>query len=167
MDLQRPQRRRGVGGEERVAGAGGEDHHAALLEVAHGAAADVGLGDLLDVDRREHPGVLAGLLQRVLQGQRVEHRRQHAHVVAGRPVHPLGRGGEAAVDVAGADDDRDLDPAGTDRRDLLGDALHLSRIGAVAKVAHQRLARELEQDAFELGVVGHLGPRAYSSPTRK
>src|SRR5690606_38316384 len=33
----------GVGGEERVAGAGGEDHHPTLLHVAHGAAADIGL----------------------------------------------------------------------------------------------------------------------------
>ena len=40
--------RRGVGGEERVARAGGEDHDAALLEVADRAAADVRLGDLGD-----------------------------------------------------------------------------------------------------------------------
>ena len=46
VDLERPQRRRGVGGEERVAGARGEDHDPALLEVAHRAAPDVGLGDL-------------------------------------------------------------------------------------------------------------------------
>ncbi len=80
---------------------------------------------------------------------------------------PSAAADEAAVDVAGADDDRHLDPAGADRRDLLGDPLHLVGVGAVGEIAHQRLAGELEQDAFELGVVGHLGPRAYSSPTRK
>src|SRR5580765_468184 len=49
------QRRRGVGGEERVAGAGGEDHHLALLQVADRLAADVGLAHLLDVERALHP----------------------------------------------------------------------------------------------------------------
>ena len=91
VDLERPQRRRGVGGEERVAGAGGEDHHPALLQVAHRAAADVGLGDLGDRDRRHHPGVGAAPLERVLERERVEHRRQHAHVVGGRPVHARAR----------------------------------------------------------------------------
>ena len=45
-DLERAQRGGGVGREERVAGAGGEDHDAALLEVADRAAADVRLRDL-------------------------------------------------------------------------------------------------------------------------
>ena len=46
VDLRGAQRGGGVGGEERVAGAGREDHHPPLLEVAHRAPADVGLGDL-------------------------------------------------------------------------------------------------------------------------
>src|SRR5688500_18457437 len=48
------QRGRGVGGGERVARAGGEDHHLALLQVADRLAADVGLDHLLDVERRLH-----------------------------------------------------------------------------------------------------------------
>ena len=59
VDLERPQRRRGVGREERVARARGEDHDPALLEVAHGAAPDVGLGDLGDRDRGLHARVTA------------------------------------------------------------------------------------------------------------
>ena len=66
-DLARAQCGGGVGGEERVAGAGGEDHDAPLLQVAHRAAADVGLGDLLDRDRRLHARVHALLLAGVLQ----------------------------------------------------------------------------------------------------
>ena len=50
-DLERAQRGRRVGREERVAGAGREDHDAALLEVADRAAADVRLGDLRDGER--------------------------------------------------------------------------------------------------------------------
>ena len=50
------QRGGGVGGEERVSRAGGEDHHPPLLHVAHGAAADIGLGDRGDRQRRLHAG---------------------------------------------------------------------------------------------------------------
>ena len=55
-------------------------------------------------------------LERVLERERVQDRREHAGVVRGRAVHPLGRGGHAAVDVAAADDDRELEPLATGRR---------------------------------------------------
>jgi uridylate kinase len=151
VDLDRPQRRRGVRGEERVAGAGGEDDYAALLEVAHRAAADVGLSDLLDVQRRLHARPDADLLLRVLQLHRVEDDREHPHVVGGRAIHPLGRAGDAAVDVARARGDRDLDAAIMDDLDLLGDGAQALGIGAVVPRAHQRLPGQLEQDAPERG----------------
>ena len=69
------------------------------------------------------------LLERVLQRQPVQHGREHAHVVAGRSVHALGRGRQAAVDVAAANDDRDLDAAAVNGRDLLRD--RLTRSGSV------------------------------------
>ncbi len=161
VDLQRPQGRRGIGGEKRVAGAGGEDHDPALLQVPHRTAADVGLGDLLDVYRRHHPGVLADLLQRVLERERIEHRRQHAHVVAGSAIHAGGGALQAPVDVAGADDNRHLDRTGADRGHLLGDPFDLRRVGAVITLPHQRLSRELQEDASELRL------RLGQSPTRK
>ena len=148
VQLGRPQRGGGVGREERVAGAGGEDHDPALLEVAHRAAADVRLGDLGDRDRRLHPGRDVLLLERVLERQRVEHRREHPHVVAGRAVHAPCAAAQSAVDVAAADDDRDLDAAPVDGGDLAGDRLHARGIGAVLELAHQRLARELQQHAL-------------------
>ena len=55
-DLERAQGGGRVGGEERVAGAAGEDDDPLLLEVADRPAPDVGLGDLLHRDRRLHPG---------------------------------------------------------------------------------------------------------------
>src|SRR5215213_4131070 len=57
VDLERAQCGGGVGREERVAGAGGEDHDARLLEVAHRAPPDVGLRDLGDRDRALHARV--------------------------------------------------------------------------------------------------------------
>ncbi len=98
------QRGGGVGGEERIAGAGGENHDAALLHVAHGAAADVGLAHGHHRDRRQHARVAAEAFDRVLHGQRVHHRRQHAHVVGAGALHALGRALHAAEDVAAADD---------------------------------------------------------------
>ncbi len=96
-DLERPQRGGRVGREERVARAGGEDHDAALLEMAHRAPADVRLGDLRDRDRRLHPRVGAEALERVLQRERVQERREHAGVVRrshgpSRPPRPPCRG---------------------------------------------------------------------------
>jgi hypothetical protein len=91
VHIDRAQCGRGVGGEERVARAGGEDHDASLLEVAHRAAPDVRLGDLLDLDRRLHAGVAVLLLERVLDLQRVEDGREHAHVSGRRAVHARSR----------------------------------------------------------------------------
>ena len=134
-DLERPQRRRGVGREERVAGAGGEDHDAALLEVAHGAAADVRLRDLLHVDRRQHARVGAVPLERLLHGERVEHGREHAHVVAGRAVDALGGRGHAAVDVAAADHERELEPVRPDVDELLRERVDRLRVEAVLRAS--------------------------------
>ena len=117
-DLERPQRRGRVGREERVAGAGREDHDATLLEVAHRAPADVGLGDLRDGDRRLHARLRAELLERVLERERVQQRREHAGVVGRRAVHPVGRRRHAAVEVAAADDDRELGAGLAHRDDL-------------------------------------------------
>ena len=152
VDLVRAQRGGGVGREERVAGAGGEDDDAVLLEVADRAAADVGLGDLGDGDRRLHARVHALVLERVLQRQRVEHGREHAHVVGGRALHARRGALQAAVDVARADHDRDLDAAIVDLADLARDRLHALRVGAVGEVAHERLPRQLEQDSLEGGL---------------
>src|SRR5207302_3701197 len=64
-------------------------------------------------------------------------------------VHPRGHSVHAAVDVAGADHDRNLDPLVVHRGDLSRDGADALRVGAVVERAHQRLARELQQDAFE------------------
>ena len=48
IDFDGAQARRRVGREERIAGAGAEDHHAALLEMANRAAPDVILANLID-----------------------------------------------------------------------------------------------------------------------
>src|SRR5690606_36129489 len=136
----------GVGGEERIAGAGGEDHHAALLQVTDGTAADEVLADLVDLDGAHYPGDGTAALERVLHGQRVDDRGQHAHVVAGDPVHALGGQPGAAEDVSATDDHADLAAEVDHLVDLPGDAPQCLRIDAVVGIAHERLAGEFQQD---------------------
>jgi hypothetical protein len=100
-DLDGAQRGGGVGGEEGVAGAGCEDHDAAFLEVADGAAADVVLADLVDLQCTHHPAVGALLLDGVLQGERIHDGGQHAHVV-GRGAVDAALGQPRAAKAAGS-----------------------------------------------------------------
>ena len=114
--------------------------------MAHGAAADERLGDLADVDRRLHAGGHAPLLQGVLEGEGVDHRGEHAHVVAGHAVDAAVAGGEAADDVAAADDDRHLDPEVWMSR--ISSAMAATTASSMPNgcVAHQGLAGDLEED---------------------
>ena len=98
------------------------------------------------------------LLERVLQRQRVDDRRQHAHVVGGRAIHALGAGGDAAEDVAAADDDGGLDAPALDVRDLAGDLVGDGRVDAEFLLAHQGFAGQLEENAL---ISGH-GGRQYT-----
>jgi hypothetical protein len=152
-DLGSAQRGGRVRGEERISRPAGEDHRLALFEILQRLGAHVRLDDLLDRDRRHHPGIEAGMLHRIGKRQRIHHRRQHAHVVGRGPVHPHRSAGDAAEDVAPADDDRKLHP----RIHHLGEVAHHvldgRTVDAEGVVAHQGLARELEQYAF---VGGHV-----------
>src|SRR6185295_20397083 len=88
------------------------------------------------------------LFERVLQRQRVDHGRQHAHVIGGGAIHAAGAGGDAAEDVAAADDDRGLDPHALDLGDVERNLRRHGRVDAVGLFAHQGFAGELEEDAL-------------------
>src|SRR5579862_1427819 len=150
-DLERTQRRRRVGREEGVAGAGGKDDDAPLLEMPDRAAPDIRLRNLAHLERRLHARLRARAFERVLQRERIEQRREHACVVGGRALHPLRRRREAAVEVAAADDDRHTDAALVHRRDLACQVADDRRVDAVVPRPHQGLARELQEDAGEAG----------------
>lgn len=139
---------RGVGREEGVAGARGEDDDLAFFEVTQGLGADVRFDDLVDVQGRLHAGVDTLVLERVLQGKRVHDGGHHAHVVGGGAVHALRTRGDATEDVATADDDGQLDASGGDFGDLIGHADDGGAIDAECIVAHQRLAGKFEKNPF-------------------
>src|SRR3990170_4110528 len=145
------QRRRGVRREERIAGAGGEDHHLALLQVADRLAADVGLDHLLDVERRLHPAGDARLPHGVRQRQRIHYRGEHSHVVRGRAVHARGPGRQAAEDIAAADHHAELDPHARDLRDLGDDRLDRRAVDAKRIVPHQGFPRQLQENPLVFG----------------
>ncbi len=149
IDLDRPQRRRGVGGEERIAGTSREDHHPTLLEVADGAAADVRLGDLRHVDRGLDTGRLTGSLEGLLQGQRVDHRGEHAHVVGLGAVHASALAGHPTPDVPAPDHDRDVDVEASawPRLDLRGEIGDHLAVDAESAATRECLTGQLDQDS--------------------
>ena len=120
---------------------------AGLPDSAARAAAYVRLGDLVDPQRGLYARLDAGAAQRILQRERIHQRRQHAHVVGGRAIHPCRTGRHAAKDVAAADDDRDLHAKAHHFGDLGDNAIDRLALDAVAVAAHQRLAGQLEQDS--------------------
>ena len=148
LDFHGAQRGRRIGAEVGIAGAGAEDDDAALFEVPNGAPADERLGNGPHFDRRDDARDDVLLFERVLQGQGVDDRRQHAHVVGGRPVHAARARRDATKDVAAADDDGGLDTHALDFGDVLGDLGGDGRIDAVVLRAHERFAGEFQEDAF-------------------
>jgi hypothetical protein len=148
LDFHGAQRRGGVGGEVRVARAGGKDHHAPFFEVADGAAPDERLGDGAHLDGRDDTREHPGLLEPVLQGQAVDHGGEHAHVVGRGAVHPAGAGRQTPEDVAAADDDGGLHAELLDFFDVLGNPADHRGVNAVLLIAHEGFARKLEEDSL-------------------
>ena len=152
-DLAGAQSGRSIGGEIGVTRTGGEDDDVALLKAAHRATADVGFADLVHLDTAHDAAGAVDALDGVLQGESVHDRGEHAHVVGLGALHTLGGTCDTTEDVAAADDDGDLNALVMQLLDLGGHALDDSGIDAVIGAAHQRLAGNLEKNAFVL-VIG-------------
>ncbi len=116
--------------------------------MAYGAAADEGLGHLGHGDGRRHASVGTAALQRVLQSNGVDHRRQHPHVVAGHAIDALSRAAHPPENVPAPDDDGDLHAGLLHVNDLVGDVRQNVGLDTVAPPAHERFTREFEKDAF-------------------
>jgi hypothetical protein len=65
--------------------------------MTRGPSTDVGLGHLSHLYGRLHPGGLTELLKGVLQGQGVDDRGQHAHVIGLGAIHARAIDREATV----------------------------------------------------------------------
>ena len=164
-DLGAPQGGRRVGREVRVAGAAGEDHDPALLEVPHGPTADVRLGNLGHLDGGHDAGRLGHLLEGVLQRQGVDDGGEHPHVVGVGPVHAFARSRVPPPDVAAPDHDGDLGAQLEAGLGHLGShAGHDRPVDPVAEGAvGERLPRKLQDDPLPAGraparrqITGHV-----------
>ena len=129
-----------------------KDHHAALLQMADRAPPDERLGHLVHLDGRHHPRVHALLFQRVLQRQRVDHRRQHAHVIGRHPVHLFGLLGDAAEEIPAAHHEPNLDSERVHVGHFGRNFVHAVRFHSKALARCQCLAGELQKNALEDGL---------------
>ena len=111
-----------------------------FFQVAHRAAANVGLGDLVHFDGGHDAAEEPSLFNGVLQRDGIDDGRKHAHVVGGDAVHVDGLLGDAAEEVATADDDRDLATQGVHVGDLGGDLVDEDRVDAKAAPGRQGFA---------------------------
>ena len=148
LDFHGAQRGGGVGGKIRVAGARGENHHAAFFEVAHGAPADERLGDLMHFDRAQQARDDALLFERVLQRQAVDDRGQHAHVVARGAVDRQRFLARAAEDISAADDDRHLDAQVVDFLHFAGNAVNGFGVNAESLRTLKGFSGKFQDDAL-------------------
>ena len=127
----------------------------------HGAAADERLGHLGHGDGALHPGGDAQLFQRVLQGQGVDDRGQHAHVIPGGALDAVLAGGEAAEDIAAPGHHHHLDAQLADFADLAGHFVDGFGANADAPGAAKGLTADFEEDAPIFGLGLFHGPPAY------
>src|SRR6185436_19418632 len=91
----------------------------------------------------------AELLERILHGKSVHDSCKHAHVIGGSSVEALGRRRHAPKNVAATDDEAELMALSLGCRDLTGETVDRPRIDPELALTHQRLARELQEDAVE------------------
>src|SRR6478736_3429362 len=160
----------GVGGEIRVAGAGDEDDDAALLKVAHGAAHDERLGDLVHRDGGLDAGLDAHFLEAVHDGEAVDDGREHAHVVAGGAVDAAFGALQAAEDVAAADHDAHLHAEVVDFLHLFAHPLERGGVDRLGALPEKHFPAQFEDDTFVLdgGGGNELGTHAaVIKPARK
>jgi hypothetical protein len=148
LDFHGPEAGSGIGGEEGVACACGEDDDAPLFEVAHGAAADIWLGDLVHLDGGHDTAEEAELFDSVLKGYCIDNSGEHAHVVGGDAIHVDGLLSYATEEVASANDNANLAAEGVDSSNLRCDFMDEDGIDAEAFACGQGFSRDLEEDSF-------------------
>ena len=145
--------RRRVGREVRIPRAAREEDDAALLHVPHGAAANVRLRDFFHADRGHHARLDALVLKKILDGQRIDDRTQHAHVVGLDTIHASAlRRDRAADDVPSTDHDPQRHTHLDQRPDLVRQLIDDDGLNAEPSLAGECLAGKLEEDPLVLDV---------------
>lgn len=115
------------------------------------AAANVALGQLPHLDRRLDAGADAFAFQRILEGECIQHRGEHAHVVGGGPLHAARTGGQAAEDIAAADDNGHFDVHRDDVGNFFCQPFENRGLNAIALLTGQHFSADFQQDAAVVG----------------
>ncbi len=123
----------------------------------HGAPADEGLGHLADSDRALNACRNAELLDRCLEGQGVDDRAHHPHLVGDGTIDfPLCAEDIAPNEVAATNDDRGGDAETLDVDDFTGDVGDGPGVEAEPDRARQSLPADLQKyttkDGLDHGV---------------
>src|SRR5262249_50854079 len=134
--------------EERIPGTGCKDYNAALFEVSYCPAAYKRLGNLLHFNGAHYSSEGFLIFQCVLESDRVEHRRQHTHVIGGSAIHSLCRQRQSAKDISASDHDGHFDAKMMHAIHFLGDSGDGCRIDPVTLITHQSFAGKLQQYSF-------------------
>src|SRR5262249_31093987 len=131
-------------------GAGGKDDDAALLEMPDGATPNVRFGEFLHPDGGHDPRVDALALEHILNGERVDHRAEHAHVVGGDAVEACFGEERSANDVAATDDESEAGARLRDGDDFVGESADGVEVEAESLFAGECFAREFQEGAWVL-----------------
>jgi hypothetical protein len=143
-DLEGAERGAAVGGEERVAGAAGDDDDGALFEFGDGVVTHIVMGEGLHRNGGEYLGGNTFGFDEAGEGQGVDHRGEHSHLVAVHAVETFFGSLHAAENVAAAVDDADLEAGTGSVRDFFGQAAEGFRVEADAAAASEAFAAEFE-----------------------
>src|ERR1700722_8065046 len=133
--------------EIRIAGARGENHNASFFEVPHRPAADKWLGNLGHVNRAQESRDHALFLERILQREAVDDRRQHAHVVAGGAIDRQGFLACAAEDFSSAHNNCHFNAQIIYFFHFAGDAVNGFGVNAKTLCTLKRFSGKLQNDA--------------------
>ena len=129
---------------------------------------DKWLGDIGHLDCRLQTSDDTDLFQSTLERHAIDHRRQHSHIVGGRPIHPAMTGREPSPNITTPDDNRDFDAKIADLQNLFRDIGHYQRRdGLMAPGLTKRFTAQLEYDPSIFWLTGcrfKIGHEKFTTP---
>ena len=137
-----------ISGKERITSASSENHHLTGFQMTHGLASVVMIGHPDHGNGRHDDGRNVRALQGVAHGQGIHYRGQHAHVVAGYPVHARSAQGRTTEQVATPNHQTNLHADTDQLADFQRHAVKHLGIDAEIFRPHQGLAAKFEQNAL-------------------
>src|SRR5205085_3810610 len=117
-----------------------------------GPATDKWLGHIFHLNCRLHSRFYSDLRASALQGQTVDHSREHSHVIGGGAIHPAMGGRSPAPDVSPTADNADLHVKITHFLNSIGDCEDNLRRNVFPRAGRlESFAAQFKDDAFVRG----------------